>query len=353
MRILIATDAWRPQVNGVVRTLERTSLALKERGHEVHFLSGGDRRTWPLPFYPEIRLTFLSPDEAGAQIVGARPDAIYIATEGPIGWATRRWCLRNKIPFTTGFHTKLADYTALRIPFPGVEQASWSFLRQFHKPSRCVLTPTPSIAKELTGRGFPNTRSWTRGVDHELFKPGPRDHFDLPRPVMLVAGRVAPEKNLEAFLKLDLPGTKVVVGDGPSLELLKRRYPAAVFTGYAFDHDLVRMLQSADVFVFPSRTDTFGLVMIEAMACGTPVAAFAVPSPVDVVAEGLSGAVDADLGKAINRALTLDRGNVHAYARNFTWAATADLFERHLMKINWSAISPPLPRTSPSPFPLR
>jgi len=169
---------------------------------------------------------------------------------------------------------------------------------------------------------------------------------------MLVAGRVAPEKNLEAFLKLDLPGTKVVVGDGPSLDMLKRRYPAAVFTGYAFDRDLVRMLQGADVFVFPSRTDTFGLVMIEAMACGTPVAAFAVPSPVDVVAEGLSGAVDSDLGKAITRALNLDRDNVHRYALNFTWMATADLFERHLVKINWSA-SPPLPRTNPSPFPLR
>ena len=353
MRILIATDAWRPQVNGVVRTLERTSMALRERGHEVCFLSGGNRRTWPLPFYPEIRLTFLSPDEAGQQIDDARPDAIYIATEGPIGWATRRWCLRNKIPFTTGFHTKLADYTALRIPLPGVAQASWSLLRQFHKPSRCVLTPTPSIANELTARGFPNTRSWTRGVDHDLFKPGARDHFDLPRPIMLVAGRVAPEKNLDAFLKLDLTGTKVVVGDGPSLEMLKRRYPAAIFTGYAFDRDLVRMLQGADVFVFPSRTDTFGLVMIEAMACGTPVAAFAVPSPVDVVAEGLSGAVDSDLGKAIGRALSLDRGNVHSYAQNFTWAATADLFERHLVKINWTALSPPLARTSPSPFPLR
>jgi glycosyltransferase involved in cell wall biosynthesis len=353
MRILIATDAWRPQVNGVVRTLERTALALRERGHELRFLSGGDRRTWPLPFYPEIRLTFLSPQEAGEQVAAMRPDAIYIATEGPIGWATRRWCLRNRIPFTTGFHTKLADYTALRIPLPGVAALSWSFLRRFHKPSQRVLTPTRSIANELTARGFPNTQSWTRGVDHTLFNPGARDRFDLPRPIMLAAGRVAPEKNLEAFLKLDLPGTKVIVGDGPSLPALKRRYPHTLFTGYAFDNDLVRMLRSADVFVFPSRTDTFGLVMIEAMACGTPVAAFAVPSPIDVVAEGVSGAVDSDLGRAITRALTIDRGNVHRYAQNFTWPATAELFERHLVQIDWNDRSSALATTSPAPFPLR
>jgi len=353
MRILIATDAWHPQVNGVVRTLERTSLALRERGHDVRFLSGGHGRTWPLPFYPEIRLTFLSPDAAGEQVRAALPDAIYIATEGPIGWATRRWCLRNKIPFTTGFHTKLADYTALRIPLPGVAALSWSFLKRFHMPSRCVLTPTPSIAEELTRRGFPNTRSWTRGVDHQLFTPGDRDHFDLPRPIMLTAGRVAPEKNLDAFLKLDLPGTKVIVGDGPSLDMLKRRYPKVVFTGYAFDQDLIRMMRSADVFVFPSRTDTFGLVMIEAMACGTPVAAFDVASPIDVVAEGISGAVDSDLRRAIDRAIKIDRAKVHRYSQNFTWPATADLFERHLERINWTATSPGLPRTSPSPFPLR
>ncbi|QIG51631.1 glycosyltransferase family 1 protein [Nordella sp. HKS 07] len=334
MRIAIVTDAWSPQVNGVVRTLRAVSAELERRGHVVHVLSPEGRRTVPMPYYPEIRLALTGAGALGREIEALAPDAIYIATEGPLGWAARSFCRRANIPFTSGFHTRFADYLALRLPIPGLVPASWSILRDFHKASRCVLVPTRSIAQDLERRGFGNLKIWTRGVDHMLFQPGKRARLDYPRPIMLHAGRLAPEKNIEAFLKLDLPGTKLIVGDGPQRRELERRFPDAVFLGFRFDRELARFMASADVFVFPSLTDTFGLVMLEAMASGTPVAAFDVPSPVDVVKDGVTGALDKHLKLAILRALTLDRDNVHEAARGFTWEHTADIFEDSLRPVS-------------------
>jgi glycosyltransferase involved in cell wall biosynthesis len=326
MRILIVTDAWFPQVNGVVRTLNAVDGALRLKQHDVRFLTPEGRRQFSLPTYPEIGLSLATAGGIGEEIAALAPQAIHIATEGPIGWAARRFCLQRRLPFTTSFHTRYAEYAEARLPWPGVARAAWSILRKFHRPSRAVMAPTASIAKELDARGFANVKTWSRGVDHALFKPWPGDHLDLPRPVMLFSGRLAPEKNVERFLELDLPGTKVLVGDGPDRQALADRYPEAVFLGYRHGEDYARTIAAADVFVFPSLTDTFGLVMLEAMACGTPVAAFNVPSPIDVVAPGVSGELDRDLAKAVERALKLDRGKVHQAAQTFTWVHTAQLF---------------------------
>lgn len=349
MRIAIVTDAWSPQVNGVVRTLRAVSAELVKRGHEVHVLSPQGRRTMPMPFYPEIRLALTPSRVLGREIKALAPDAIYIATEGPLGWAARRFCRRENIPFTSGFHTRFADYLALRVPIPGLVSASWSMLRDFHAPSHCVLVPTSSVAQDLERRGFGHLKVWTRGVDHTLFRPQKREALDYPRPIMLHAGRLAPEKNIEAFLSLDLPGTKLLVGDGPQRALLARRFPDAVFLGFRFDEELARLMASADVFVFPSLTDTFGLVMLEAMASGTPVAAFDVPSPVDVVKDGVTGVLDKHLKLAILRALTLDRRKVHEEALGFTWERTADIFEASLEPITGASAPAKAFRTSLAP----
>jgi glycosyltransferase involved in cell wall biosynthesis len=326
MRLLIVTDAWFPQVNGVVRTLTSLGEELIRQGHNVRFLTPKGRKSLPMPFYPEIRLCMAGAAAIQSEIDGFAPHAIHLATEGPLGWAARRACLQRDIPFTTSFHTRFAEYVGARLPFPGIKRLTWAVLRHFHKHAQAVMVPTPSIARELTAQGFANLKIWTRGVDHDLFKPWPRDHLDLPRPIHLFAGRVAIEKNIEAFLKLDVPGAKVVVGDGPARRALQAKYPDVLFTGYRHGVDYARTIAAADVFVFPSLTDTFGLVMIEAMACGTPVAAFNVASPVDVVADNLSGALDADLSKAVQRALKLDRHRVHQVALAFTWSRTAEMF---------------------------
>lgn len=350
MRIVIVTDAWSPQVNGVVRTLRAVSAELQRRGHEVHVLSPEGRRTVPMPYYPEIRLALTPSRVLGREIAALAPDAIYIATEGPLGWAARRYCRRAGIPFTSGFHTRFADYLALRVPVPGLVSASWSMLRNFHKPSHCVLVPTKSVADDLEQRGFTGLKVWTRGVDRTLFQPGKHQALDYPRPIMLHAGRLAPEKNIEAFLTLDLPGTKLLVGDGPQRPELEKRFPDAVFLGFRFDEELARLMASADVFVFPSLTDTFGLVMLEAMASGTPVAAFDVASPIDVVEDGVTGALDKHLKLAILRALDLDRNEVLEGARRFTWERTAQIFEESLRPIAKSTAAPgEALRTSLSP----
>jgi glycosyltransferase involved in cell wall biosynthesis len=351
MRIAIVTDAWFPQVNGVVRTLSAVADELAKIGHEIKVVSPEGRRSLPMPFYPEIPLAFATSGSLGRDLTRIAPDAIYIATEGPLGWAARAWCMRRNIPFSSGFHTRFADYLALRLPVPGLAALSWSILRKFHGASRNVLVPTRSVAHDLEGRGFVNVKTWTRGVDHALFRPYERTALDLPRPISLYAGRVAPEKNIEAFLSLDLPGTKLVIGDGPQRAELERRFPRAVFFGYRFGEELARMMASADVFVFPSLTDTFGLVMLEAMACGTPIAAFDVPSPIDVIEEGITGALDKHLKLAVLRALSLDRVKVHEGSRRFTWQRTAQILVESLVPIGPSPAKPEQDlRTSLAPF---
>ena len=334
MRILIVTDAWPPQVNGVVRTIQTVGRELGRRGHDVRYITPEGHRTWAIPSYPEIRLSLVGSSVIGGEIDAIRPDAVHIATEGPLGWAARRACIRRGLPFTTSFHTRFAEYIETRFPLPGIGRLVWNLLFRFHRPGRAVMTPTATIASELEMRGFTNVKIWTRGVDHRKFQNLPRDHFSLPRPIILYAGRVVKEKNMESFLKLDMQGTKVVVGDGPERKLFEDRYPAVVFTGYLREDTYARALSSADVFVFPSLTDTFGLVMIEAMACGTPVAAFNVASPVDVVEKGVTGELDEDLSRAIARALKLDRNTVCRAAAKFTWERTAEMFESWLVPIN-------------------
>jgi glycosyltransferase involved in cell wall biosynthesis len=333
MRILIISDAWYPQVNGVVRTWAATSEILKQTGHDVRFLVPAGRATIPLPFYPSIRLSLVTARTIGREIDGFHPDAIHIATEGTLGWAARRACLRRGLPFTTSFHTRFAEYIAQRLPLPGMARLVWAILRRFHAPSRGVMVPTASIGHELVAHGFENIRNWSRGADAAIFRERRRDRFDLTRPILLFAGRVAGEKNIEAFLSLSTPGSKVIIGEGPDRPYLAAKYPRTLFTGYLFDDDYADALSSADVFVFPSRTDTFGLVMLEAMMCGTPVAAFNVPSPIDVVRDGVTGALDDDLSAAITRALTLDRARVREGSLGYSWQKTAELFESFLVPI--------------------
>jgi len=334
MRILIVTDAWPPQVNGVVRTLQTVGAELRKRGHEVNYLTPEGRRVWRVPSYKEIELSLVGASTIGREIDALKPDAIHIATEGPLGWAARRACLRRHLPFTTSFHTRFAEYAQARVPLPGVDKILWRVLKRFHRHSQAVMTPSLRITQLLEHHGFKNVKTWTRGVDHDTFKLWPRDYFDLPRPVLVVSGRVIIDKNIEAFLKLDSPGTKVVIGDGPDRAAMTAKFPNAVFTGYLYETTYARALAGADCFVFPSLTDTFGLVMIEAMACGTPVAAFAVPSPVDVIQEGITGSMSPKLDEAIAQALKLDRNVVHKNAKVFTWARTATMFESWLIRLD-------------------
>ncbi len=335
MRILIATDAWFPQINGVVRTLSTTAEMLRRAGHEVHLLTPEGRRTIPLPTYREIRLSLVTAAGIARTVEAVRPEAIHIATEGSIGLALRHVCLRRGLPFTTGYHTRFPEYLSARIPLPGIERGAYAFLRWFHGPSRAVMVPTRSMADVLEDRGFGNVRVWTRGVDHDLFRPDRRMALEGKRPIALYAGRVAVEKGIDAFLALPFEGTKYVVGDGPALEGLKARYPDARYTGYRMGEALAATMAGADVFVFPSRTDTFGLVMLEALASGVPVAAYPVPGPRDVVVDGKVGGLDEDLGEAVRRALACDRAACRAYALGFTWEKTAELFARYLAPFEW------------------
>lgn len=337
MKIAIATDAWKPQINGVVRTLEMTVKLLRERGHEVIVISPDQFRTVPCPGYGEIRLA-LAPRFGMRKTLGEfRPDIVHISTEGPIGWSTRRWCMTNDVPFTTAFHTRFPDYASVRTGLS--PDFFWPVMRRFHAPSRAVLSATPRLSEELANRGILHTRPWTRGIDTGIFRAGLAQHpalANLPRPILLSVGRVAIEKNLESFLGAEVPGTKVVVGDGPALEELKRRYPDAVFTGSLTGGDLAQAYAAADVFVFPSKTDTFGLVMIEALACGVPVAGYPVPGPLDVIgAEGLGphgelaepvGAVDESLSHAVASALSCSRAAAAEYGARFTWDNAVDQF---------------------------
>jgi glycosyltransferase involved in cell wall biosynthesis len=333
MRILLATDAWEPQVNGVVRTLTRTIAECRTMGHEVEVISPDQFKTFPLPTYPEIKLAMGAYEPVQERFKGFEPEAIHIATEGPIGLAARRICLEWKLPFTTSYHTKFPEYVSASLPLP--LSAGYAYMRWFHKPSGRLMVATPTMREELTRQGFRNISSWTRGVDTQVFRPGLEPVFqDLARPVWLYVGRIAVEKNIESFLAVDLPGTKVLVGDGPQREDLIEKYPEAVFAGAKFGDELARYYSDADVFVFPSLTDTFGLVILEAMASGTPVAAFTAPGPADIIPGSGAGALapgqEAGLREACLEALKIDRTAVRAFAERFSWRASAEEFVRNL-----------------------
>jgi glycosyltransferase involved in cell wall biosynthesis len=331
LRLALVTDAWSPQVNGVVRTLQRTKLELERLGHQVTVISPDQFSTIPCPTYPEIRLALWPAAKLGRRLDALQPEAIHIATEGPLGRAARGWCLKRSLPFTTAYHTRFPEYVAARFAVP----LAWTYgiVRSFHAPAARVMVATQSIEDELTERGFANISRWTRGVDLELFRPDEPARLDLPRPVHLYVGRVAVEKNIGAFLALKLPGSKVVIGDGPQLAALRAQYPDVHFLGAKHGPDLAQHVTAGDVFVFPSLTDTFGLVMLEALACGLPVAAFPVAGPKDVVREGEVGALDWDLAKAVERAIALPRAACRRYAESFSWEAATRQFIANLAPV--------------------
>jgi glycosyltransferase involved in cell wall biosynthesis len=330
MRILVATDAWHPQVNGVVRTLIMTAEAAKALGAEISFLTPQSFRTFAMPSYRDLRLALPRPAKVARLIAEAKPDTIHIATEGPIGLAVRRYCGKHDLPFTTSFHTRFPDYVSARAPVP--ESWVWATLRWFHGASQAVMAATPALAGELRARGFPNVVLWPRGVDTALFRPHQAD-LCLPKPIFICVGRVAVEKNLEAFLDLDLPGTKVIVGDGPARTALQASYPDAVFLGALQGEALAAAYASADVFVFPSRTDTFGLVLLEALASGLPVAAFPVTGPRDVIGTAPVGVLNDDLRAACLAALQIPSQACVEFAARHTWEASARAFVENMAQI--------------------
>jgi glycosyltransferase involved in cell wall biosynthesis len=329
MRIMIVTDAWTPQTNGVVRTLTHTKEWLGRFGHDVRMLTPQDFRSIACPTYPEIRLSLLPSKGLRHIIENFAPHALHIATEGPLGLSARRYCIDNGLRFTTSYHTQFPQYLRARFPIPMT--ASYWALNRFHGAGARCMVSTLSLRTDLAARGFKNLASWRRGVDTELFKPAPKDFLSLPRPVAVYVGRVAVEKNIEAFLKMPWTGSKMVVGDGPERLRLEAQHPATRFTGFRFGEDLAAHLAAADVMVFPSRTDTFGLVNLEAMACGVPVAAYPVTGPIDVIDDGVTGALDEDLGRAAQRALTLDPVRCREHALRFGWDASAREFEGNLV----------------------
>lgn len=328
-KLLILTDAWAPQVNGVVRTLETLGKDLAAMGHEVRYGTPEGRFTLPLPTYNEIRLAIFPRRSLERMIDTFAPDAIHIATEGTIGLSARAICLRRGIPFTTSFHTRFPEYVNARFPFVP-ESAVYRFLRWFHGPATAMMVATPSLKQELEAHGFRNVRIWSRGVDVNLFRPIEGAKFEGEAPFWLYVGRVAVEKNIEAFLALDLPGTKVVIGEGPARARLARAYPDARFLGPKTGEDLVRHYSASSVFVFPSRTDTFGLVMLEALACGVPVAAYPVQGPRDVLGDAPVAALDEDLRAACLKALAIPREAARAYALTRSWRACTDQFLSNL-----------------------
>ena len=334
MRFAIITDAWHPQVNGVVRTLSTMVEIARRQGHEVLIIQPGSFSTVPLPSYPEIRLA-TRPWEMSAVLRQFQPEAVHIATEGSLGSFARWWLVRQRIPFTTSYHTRFPEYIRERWPVP----LSWgyAFLRWFHGPATRVMVPTPTMSRLLQEHGVhQQTVLWNRGVRHDVFHPRKQRNNFGPRPYWLYAGRIAVEKNVEAFLKLSLPGTKILVGDGPARDQLERQYPEAVWVGYQFGETLAQFYADADVFVFPSRTDTFGNVLLESIASGTPVAAYPVPGPQDVLQPGVDGVLADELAEACQQALQLPRSKVLESARRWNWDACFQVFQRALT---------PIPRT--------
>jgi glycosyltransferase involved in cell wall biosynthesis len=324
MRVLIATDAWRPQINGVVRSLEAMAEEAPHFGAEVAFLTPDMFRSVPMPTYPEIRLSLTSAHQVSRIIRDVAPDHVHIATEGPIGFATRRACLHEGRGFTTSYHTRFPEYVSARIPVP--EAWSYSVLRRFHSSGQGLMVSTPSLERELRGRGFKNIMRWNRGVDINLFKPRIQGLHSYPKPVFLYVGRIAVEKNLEAFLSLALPGIKVVAGEGPMRQHLQAKYPQVRFLGPLVKDALAQVYASADVFVFPSLTDTFGIVLLEALASGLPVAAYPVTGPTDILEGSGCGVLDYDLQAAALKALDIPAARCRAYVEQFTWRESARQF---------------------------
>ena len=330
VRILIVTDAWEPQVNGVVRTLKSTRRELERLGHQVELLTPIGFRTVPCPTYPDIRLSLLPGRQVRRRIGDFAPQAIHIATEGPLGIAARAYALRHCLPYTSAYHTRFPEYVRARTGLPLT--FTYRFLRWFHGRAQRVMVPTEVVRRDLLAHGFAPAKVvlWSRGVDLDVFKPGPAMAHDLRRPIFLYVGRVAIEKNIEAFLRLELPGSKWVAGDGPALAKLKTKFPDVRFTGVLGQAELATLYNAADVFVFPSRTDTFGLVLLEALACGCPVAAYPVTGPVDVIGDSPAGALDEDLRAAALRALAIGRDVARRHAERFSWEACTRQFLSHL-----------------------
>lgn len=365
LRIAIITDAAAPQVNGVVRTLKQLGEELEALGHETLYITPDMFTTLPMPTYKEIRIALFPARRLKDLLLKHQPDAVHIATEGPLGIAARRYCVRHNLPFTTSFHTRFPEYLKARIGIP--LRWTYAWLRHFHKPSKAMMVATPRLRDEMQARGFTNTAMWSRGVDTELFHPNPALHeteyLGLPRPLWLYVGRVAVEKNISAFLTLDLPGSKLVVGEGPKLEKLKKKHPEVTFTGALFGADLAKAYAASDCFVFPSKTDTFGLVLIEALATGTPVAAYPVQGPLDVIGSAPVGALNEDLRVACLAAIQASRKDARTYALNFSWASCTRQFLSHLALLEHPThntltaplLPPALPAKSrdPTPRPLK
>ncbi|AUW60346.1 alpha-mannosyltransferase [Sphingobium sp. SCG-1] len=338
MRIVIVTDAWAPQVNGVVRTLQSVGAELLALGHQVHVISPDQFSSIPCPTYPEIRLAMARGRTIGRTIADFRADAVHLATEGPLCLAARRWCLRNRVPFTTAYHTHFPDYVAKRTGLPAAW--FWRYIRWFHGPAQAVLVSTRSVREQLRAHGIVQVRPWGRGVDQSGFSVDVPPHpalAGLKGPIQLYVGRIAVEKNVEAFLKNKHRGTKVVVGDGPARAALEQSFPDALFLGALSGPSLAGAYTAADVFVFPSRTDTFGLVMIEALACGTPVAAYPVVGPIDIVTPE-TGGLSETLEDSIAIALTKNRDACASYGRSFTWEVSAQQFVAGLHPVKPDAL---------------
>ncbi|HXQ30484.1 MAG TPA: glycosyltransferase family 1 protein [Steroidobacteraceae bacterium] len=342
MKVGIVTDAWRPQTNGVVTTLARTAEGLVELGHTVTLMTPEGLPTIPCPTYPEIRLALFQGRRVAAWLEGERPDTLHIATEGPLGLAARNAAVRLRLRFTTSYHTQFPRYLRARYPLP--ECCTYALLRAFHGRAARTMVGTRQVRRDLRRHGFRHLVQWGRGVDTQLFRPRPDVRLPYPRPILIYVGRVAVEKSVEDFCRVTVPGTKLVVGDGPALAALQKRYPEVVFAGFKFGEELGALLAGSDCFVFPSRTDTFGLVMLEAMASGLPVAAYPVTGPIDVVREGESGSLSEDLVVAIKAALTLDRGRCRAQALEYRWENATRQFLGHLVDARGAGAATVAPR---------
>lgn len=335
MKIMIVSDAWSPQTNGVVTTLTQTVASLTRFGHEVALITPNLFRTIPCPSYPEIRIALLPYRKVARLIANFQPNALHIATEGPLGFAARRYCIAHRLRFTTSYHTQFPQYLRSRWPIP--TSVSYRFLRWFHGAAAGCMVSTPTVQTELENQGFNNIVRWRRGVDTQLFRPRDKQFLELPRPIAAYVGRVAIEKNVDAFLRMPWKGSKIVIGDGPERLRCQSQFPLATYVGYRFGADLAAHLAAADILVFPSLTDTFGLVNLEAMACGVPVAAYPVTGPIDVIEDGLTGALDKDLAAAAERALSIDPSACRAAALRSSWDNCTREFESNLVAVKASA----------------